>query len=197
MTKPKGFFKEGGKTKPRFEKKGITEDKLNVSVKGNNDTIVVGTSNASKPKQKLTTMQKDMLEKLRNKNTILTESDVNYIKNTVNHTFQGSGDKETEFEKEITKMINEHEDGYRITPEQTEKGLKYLKSSRIYNKFLGYREQDIVDNPDEYRLVGMYDAGTYMRSFHVPLYRLYRKKEGEGRRYMEYYVWSGEPHIIG
>lgn len=43
MTQPKGFFKEGGKTKPRHDKKGITEDKLSVSVKGNNDTIEVGT----------------------------------------------------------------------------------------------------------------------------------------------------------
>lgn len=41
--KPKGYFREGGKTKPITQKKGITEDKLNVSVKGNNDTIEVGT----------------------------------------------------------------------------------------------------------------------------------------------------------
>lgn len=41
MAQPKGFFKEGGKTKPRHEKKGITEDQMSVSVKGNNDTIVV------------------------------------------------------------------------------------------------------------------------------------------------------------
>lgn len=44
--KPKGYFKEGGKTKPITPKKGITEDQMKISVKGNNDTIEVG---AKKP----------------------------------------------------------------------------------------------------------------------------------------------------
>lgn len=41
LAQPKGFFKDNGKTKPRHEKKGISEDQMNISVKGNNDTIVV------------------------------------------------------------------------------------------------------------------------------------------------------------
>ena len=47
MAQPKGFFKEGGKTKPRFEKKGIKESDMRISVKGNNDTITVGTKKST------------------------------------------------------------------------------------------------------------------------------------------------------
>lgn len=42
MTQPKGFTtNQGGRKHPIFEKKGITEDQLNISVKGNNDKITV------------------------------------------------------------------------------------------------------------------------------------------------------------
>lgn len=39
--KPKGFYKQGGKTKPINEKKGVKESDMKISVKGNNDTIRV------------------------------------------------------------------------------------------------------------------------------------------------------------
>lgn len=116
----------------------------------------------------------------------ITESEINLLKNRVNH---GKAD------------LCELDDlgGMDITEEQTAKGLNWLlnkwqtpRGKERKNNPFGYREQDILANFDKFTFSGLYDAGRYC-PFFVPLYVVYAK---DGRHF-EYYVWGGEVQIIG
>ena len=119
---------------------------MNISVKGNNDTIEVETKNNSEKKStgmKLSKMQKDMFDKLANIESTLTESDVNYLKNIINGTYSTDhGRRETPLNKlqnDILDIVTTDKGGYKLTDSQSDKGAKFLKQKFIY--------QDIFTNP--------------------------------------------------
>lgn len=55
--KPKGFYKQGGKSKPISEKKGVRESDMKIDVKGNNDRIKVDGDFTRKHDKKFVTTQ--------------------------------------------------------------------------------------------------------------------------------------------
>ena len=63
---------------------------------------------------------------------------------------------------------NMPENGYALTPKQTQKGLSWLMDQwktpkgkeRKHNPF-GYREQYVLENFKEFRLIDFYDASNY------------------------------------
>lgn len=80
----------------------------------------------------------------------------------------------------------------RMTPEQGEKGLAWLK--RFAKKGVyGYRELEIINSakPEDFEFTGFYDAGNAWHHNFVPTYGL-----GNGEYYMQY-VPLAEPYIIG
>lgn len=80
----------------------------------------------------------------------------------------------------------------RMTPEQGEKGLAWLKRF-IKKGVYGYRELEILKTakPEDFEFTGFYDAGNAWRHNFVPTYGL-----GNGEYYMQYVPLS-EPYIIG
>lgn len=86
------------------------------------------------------------------------------------------------------------EDGLKITPKQTKKGLKWLlnlwktpKDKERLNNPFGYREEEVLKNFKEFRLVDWYDDTTSYavdRGFHnyLPVYRVIAKDDS----YFEY-----------
>lgn len=80
----------------------------------------------------------------------------------------------------------------RMTPEQGEKGLAWLKRF-IKKGVYGYRELEILETakPEDFEFTGFYDAGNAWHHNFVPTYGL-----GNGEYYMQY-VPLAEPYIIG
>lgn len=76
----------------------------------------------------------------------------------------------------------------RLTPEQGEKGLAWLKRF-IKKGVYGYRELEILKNakPEDFEFCGFYDAGNAYVHHYVPCYCL---------NGMEY-IPLAEPYIIG
>jgi hypothetical protein len=116
--------------------------------------------------------------------------------------------KEILTEKEINLLklrLNKGEaiyvDGeYRITPEQTKKGLEWLmnkwKSPRGVerkNNPFGNRETAALENFSHFTFEGFADIGNQYRSFAVPIYGVHGK-DGE---YFQYHIEAGNVSIIG
>lgn len=85
-------------------------------------------------------------------------------------------------------------DGIPLTPEQNEKGIKFLRDLAYTptgktrkNCPFGYRELNIISTSSEFRFKGFYDAGRRSYVSLLPLYEL------DG---MEYY-YDGEVHVVG
>ncbi len=107
-------------------------------------------------------------------------------------------------------IFKDHEDGFRITKPQAEKGLSWLLNlwktprgvERKNNPF-GYREQDILEHFTHFQLVDFYDAASYTAQnmdihFYVPIYRVFAEVgQDKDVRTFDYYVEAGIPQIIG
>ncbi len=115
---------------------------------------------------KLTTMQESTLGKLEN-GEVLTESDVNHIKNSMNGSFR-NGEINESFTEELNNIFSEGKE-FPLTDEQSRKGLTWLQKTRIQNKYLGERERDVVANFDHFALVDWASIGN---SFYVPVYKV-------------------------
>lgn len=76
----------------------------------------------------------------------------------------------------------------RMTPEQGEKGLAWLKRF-IKKGVYGYRELEILktSKPEDFEFCGFYDAGNAYVHHYVPIYNLAGME----------YVPLAEPYIIG
>ena len=97
------------------------------------------------------------------------------------------------------------EDGFALTPEQVQKGYKWLINKwrtptgkeRKNNPF-GYREEHVLENFKTIRFVDLYDTANYYSvsqgfHFYVPVYRV----EAKDGSHFDYYVSGGEVNIIG
>ena len=196
-----GFKDDKGNFRPTGGSKGsVSEKDLNISVKGNNDTIKVDTKSmksSEEKKPKLTAMQKDVLSKLENKDSVLTESEVNYIKSSLNGSFQGSG-KDNSFGEKLNDLVWNNEDHFRLTPEQNEKGLKFLKQKKIYDNDFGYREQHVIDDFKEFKLKGFKDdANSFQNNLGLHNYiPVYLAVANDGNTF-EYYYNHGKVSVTG
>lgn len=129
------------------------------------------------------------------KRGFITEAETNLIKNRMNH-------KKINYEdiQDLFKSGN----GIKITPEQTEKGLSWLKDKwktprgieRKNNPF-GYREEEALETFKEFKLVDFHNNVNYYQSeleiFNfIPVWVVIGKKSN-----FQYYVEMGEPKIIG
>ena len=197
----KGFGRhKNGKAHPVHGKKGVDEKSFSVTEKGMNDKIEVKIDSIpNNSTTKLTAMQKDIEKKLQNQESILTEKEVNYIKSSLNNSFQGSGN-DNSFGRKLNEMIWNNEEHFRLTPEQNQKGLEFLKK---YAKKEGwgensYRENHVLQNFKEFRLEGFKDDANYtqaqygMHNF-VPVYLVIAK---DGSTF-QYYYNRGEVSITG
>lgn len=133
-------------------------------------------------------MAKDPLSPFRGKKT-LTESEIKLMLRRVN---SGMIDKH-----DVLALMPE--EGWGITAEQTRKGIAWLKDQwktprgieRKNNPF-GYREQDVIENFKEFRLIDFYPlnmVGTYFG----PVYEV-RSKNGN---HFDYVGVAGPVKIIG
>jgi hypothetical protein len=127
---------------------------------------------------------------------MLTEKEVLLIKNRLNHG-----------KYNVTTVLQASPDGgWKLTDEQTKKGLKWLMSQwktprgvEQKNNPFGYREQDILENFGEFRLIDFFDNRNYYQAQlgvhnYLPLYEVIRK---DGKVSFQYYAdWKGI-HIVG
>jgi hypothetical protein len=102
-------------------------------------------------------------------------------------------------------MEKSPDEGWKITPEQTQKGLAWLmnqwkspKGVERKNNPFGYREEEILKNFKEFRLVDFYDNANYYQAQagiknYIPLYEVI-SKDGDG---FQYYVVGGKISIVG
>jgi hypothetical protein len=132
----------------------------------------------------------------------LTENEVNLLKRRLNH----SSGAMTYHPIEISEIpFPDNGEGFKLSSEQTEKGLTWLKDQwktprgieRVNNPF-GFREENIIENFKEFRLIDFYNSANYyqnqicIRSY-IPLYRVVAK---DGAAF-EYYFNGGKISIVG
>jgi len=116
------------------------------------------------------------LEEIKKKD-VITEREILLIKRRLNEGTYKSED------------VNEI-DTKKLTPEQNEKGFKYLydlyKSptgkERVNNPF-GDREEEVLNNFSHFELVDWYDNGNQYYKNYVPVYRVVAK-DGSGFEYV-------------
>lgn len=126
----------------------------------------------------------------------LTERDILNLKRLLNGYSRTSTTEEER--KQLERIMYDHIDdkgGYMLTPEQTEKGIKWLLNEwktprgveRKNNPF-GYREEEVLEHFAHFMFEGFYDAGTYSQYHnYIPLWGVYSKKYG----YFQYYMQAG------
>ncbi len=198
-----GFKDEDGKFHPTDGGKkvrDISDDDTNVEVSvtvGNEEELEEFAKQKAEEieeeeKSKLTKMQQDIVDKL-NDSSMLSEKDVNYIKNTLNGTYVSGKEKLTSFDDELLALVEENTP--ELTSEQTTKGLDWLKKQsrkRVNNPF-GNREFEIIENFKEFRLASFFNAARNQGQwvdFYVPVYRVV---DNDGDSF-EYYIYGGELH---
>ena len=120
----------------------------------------------------------------------ITEQEINLIKRRLNNN-----------KLSITKLYGR---AWKITKEQTIKGLNYLQNQwktpkrleRKTNPF-GYRETKVIENFKSFELTGFFDRANQLQSelgikFFVPVYKVIDKKGN----YFEYYLTAINKIII-
>jgi hypothetical protein len=127
-------------------------------------------------------LQKTIFDGFREKG-FLTEGDILLIKRRLNDGKLKADD------------VFIPDDGWKLTPEQTEKGLNFLmkqwkgKSGAVSkNSPYGYREEDVLANFKEFRLTGFYDTATAEANrigihYYQPIYSVI-SKDGAGFEYV-------------
>lgn len=114
------------------------------------------------------------------------------------HAFKILNGSNEELKQQIKYLLNDQT--MALSELQNKQGFEWLMAlwktpkgkEKDKNPF-GYREQDVLDTFRDIELVGYYDAGSYGRSYYVPLYDC-NAVDGGG---FQYYVWHGVVHIIG
>lgn len=125
----------------------------------------------------------------------ITEREINLLKNRLNHNKIGYED---------IKILFENGEGIKISNEQTEKGLNWLKNKgwtttgkERKNSPFGYREEEAIKTFKEFKLIELHNNNNYYQSQneinnYVPVYLVIGKKNN-----FEYYMESGTAKIIG
>lgn len=128
-----------------------------------------------------------------------TENEIIYFRKAV-----GSSGLKDELERQSLREQFEQraKKGYGITPEQTEKGINYLKNTcfkkngslRDTKKRMtfGLREIAIIKDFYEFKFVGIYDASPNHYRFYTPVYRVI---DSRGNAF-EYTTNMGEMTVV-
>ena len=131
-------------------------------------------------------MDKKQLIKDILKRKIITEREVNLICRRLNHKVYTWDD------------IEELQD-LKITPEQTHKGLTWLKNKGWTplgkvrkNTPFGYREENAIETFKEFRLSSFTDRGNQFREYWIPVWDVIGKENS-----FQYVVEMGTASIIG
>ncbi len=127
----------------------------------------------------------------------LTENELNALLRYLNNK-DVDGEVYNLFRK--NKLIDDYT-GIKLSKEQSNKGFKWLynlgftpKGAERKNSPFGNREEYIVKNPKEIRLIGVYNTAKWQfGSYFVPMY----KAIGKDGTNMEYYMSLGDIAIIG
>lgn len=148
-----------------------------------------GTAAAKVPKVKMD--PKLQLLKDINARKIITEAELRLVFSRLNHGVYTAD--------QVNKMLTSF-DGLKLTSEQNKKGYEYLmdqwktpKGVERKNSPFGYREEDVLKDFKEIRLVEAFDAGNIYRSYHIPIYNVYAK---DGSLFM-YHMRGRAVNIIG
>jgi hypothetical protein len=137
----------------------------------------------------MTTKTQNLIDEIIKKK-VITEKEINLIKNRINSGKVKFNDLNFEgiYEREIE-----------LTPEQTKKGLYYLKNLYITpagrerkNNPYGWREIDALETFKNFYFIGYYNAGNSYYDLYVPLYVVNGNKTD-----FEYYIGGGKINIIG
>ncbi len=120
------------------------------------------------------------------KRKIITEREVNLICRRLNHNV---------YTWEDVEVLQD----LKITPEQTHKGLTWLKNKawtprgiERKNSPFGYREEEAIKTFKEFRLSSFTNRGNQYRDFWCPVWDVIGKDSG-----FQYVVESGTASIIG
>ena len=111
--------------------------------------------------------RKILIEKIKRPHVVLSEAEIQILKNNLN----SGNDKTVEFGKELNNLLWNHPNGMMITNEQTSKGIEYLNRPNI-RKQMGAREEEILDNFKEFRLVAFHDDYNGFRHYYSPYWRV-------------------------
>ena len=184
----KGFKDSSGKFHPTGNN-GTSSREKSVEAKGMKMMKVLNVENPlgeSNPSRK----QDAMLEKLDTPFAVLSTREIDWIKNTINRESEPAN--RSDFTDEVLNKLASH-DGIGIDESANDKGEEFLKRKPIFERTLGQREQAVVEDFDEFKLVEFFDAGNQYSSFYVPLWRAV----SHGGDSFEYYFSGGEIHITG
>ena len=128
-----------------------------------------------------------------------TEKELMAFKKFISQDNQAAKDALEEFEN--NELIYDGI-GIGLSIDQVKKGFKYLYNlgftptgKERSNSPFGYREEYIVKNPKEIRIIDFYRP-SFFSGFRVPLYEASGGKAGD-MDYMEYYVSGGQISIVG
>ncbi len=143
---------------------------------------------------------KSIMENINLEKGFITEKEILKIKMRLNGT-SGAGKQTTQFKP---SDIQFPDGGFKLSPEQTQKGLTWLKDQwqtpngkeRKNNPF-GYREEDAIKNFTEFRLIDFFDTASYyavQSGIHnyIPVYEVIGKENN-----FQYYYNGGKVSIIG
>ena len=126
----------------------------------------------------------------------LTEREVLLLKNRLN------GVNRADF---AVGEIPFPDNGFRLTPEQVEKGRYWLvnqwktpKGKERKNNPFGYREQHVLENFETIRLIQFVDRANYTQhKYGIKAYQPYYRVIAKDGLAFEYLVWGGQCEILG
>jgi hypothetical protein len=129
-----------------------------------------------------------------------TENEIIYFRKAVN----SSSSLPVELRKALKDAFESitNEQGYKITSEQTDKGIQYIRNRafkrngslrRAKSNPFNTREAHIINNFSHFEFVGLYDAnGNGYMQYYVPVYRVIAK---DGTAF-EYSTNMGQMEIL-
>lgn len=140
------------------------------------------------------------------KSGTVTERDILNLKKLLNGWSNTSTTPEER--KQLNDMIWDA-DGLKLTAEQTEKGINWLRNQwktprgveRLHNPF-GYRETDVLENFSHFTFVGFYDDARVWndndKHNYQPIYDVFGKPDADGDTgCFQYYMARGSGYNGG
>jgi hypothetical protein len=123
------------------------------------------------------------------KQAFLTEKEINLLCRRANNP---------ETQRETLDALNKYE-SWKITPEQTTKGLDWLNNQRRTprgverkNNPFGSREEGTLDDFQYFTFDGLYDAGNVHHRWYAPIYTVHGRDSS-----FQYVIKGGGIEIIG
>ncbi len=138
------------------------------------------------------------LTRVQDNETPWSENDIIYFRKAVG----SSGLKSNDERDELRGAFNSDE-GYKITENQTSKGINYLKNTiykangslrnTIKSRAFGLREKAIIDNFSHFLFTDIHNGSSNYYEFYLPVYRVIAKNGS----YFEYTTNMGQMVVTG